>query len=34
MLSPKAYLGLYYNARLAIYIKTPSLFYNHLGQDL
>jgi hypothetical protein len=34
MLSPKVCLGLYYNARLATYIETPSLFYNYLGQDL
>jgi len=34
MLLSKACLGLYYNARLATYIKTPSLLYNYLGQDL
>jgi hypothetical protein len=34
MLLPKAYLESYYNTRLATHIKTPSLLYNHLGQDL
>jgi hypothetical protein len=34
MLLPRAYLGLCRNTRLVTHIKTPSLLYNHLGQDL